>query len=143
MSLQEATAFFEHYRDCFNRLDGDAVADAWHVPSGIADSLGDGGAARVTAYADDAALRANMRALCDVYRRNGFARAEFGLLDHVALGANHAFAHLHWTLRRADGSELQSFRTGYQLARTAAGPRALLAVAYQEDLGAMTPQPQQ
>jgi hypothetical protein len=139
MSLQETAAFFTHYRDVFNRLDGDAVADAWHVPSAIADSHGDGGTARVTAYADDATMRANMHALCEVYRRNGFARAEFELLDHVALGANHTFAHLHWTLKRADGSELQSFRTGYQLARTADGPRALLAVAYQEDLAAMTP----
>lgn len=141
MSRQETTAFFEHYRDCFNRLDGDAVADAWCVPSGIADSHGDGGTARLDIYPDDAAVRANMHALCDVYRRNGFARAEFELLDHVPLGANHAFAHLHWTLYRADGSELQGFRTGYQLARTADGPRAMLAVAYQEDLGALTPQP--
>ena len=139
MSLQETTAFFTHYRDIFNRLDGDAVADAWFVPSGIADSHGEGGTARVTAYTDDAALRANMHALCDVYRRNGFAHAEFELLDHVELGANHAFAHLDWTLRRADGSELQRFRTGYQLARTADGPRALLAVAYQEDLDTMAP----
>ena len=139
MSLQETTAFFEHYRSIFNRLDGDAVADAWHVPSGIADSHGEGGTARLDIYADDASVRANMHALCDAYRRNGFARAEFELLDHVALGANHAFAHLHWTLHRADGSVLQSFRTGYQLARTVHGPRALLAVAYEEDLGTMPP----
>jgi hypothetical protein len=139
MSLQETTAFFEHYRDIFDRLDGDAVADAWHVASGIADSHGEGGTARLDIFADDASVRANMHALCDVYRRNGFARADFELLDHIALGVNHAFAHLHWTLRRADGSALQSFRTGYQLARTADGPRVLLAVAYQEDLAAMTP----
>jgi hypothetical protein len=139
MSLQETTAFFEHYRGIFNRLDGDAVADAWSVPSGIADSHGEGGTARLDIFADEASVRTNMHALCDVYRRNGFARAEFELLDHVALGANHAFAHVHWTLHRADGSVLQSFRTGYQLARTGHGLRALLAVAYQEDLGTMAP----
>jgi hypothetical protein len=139
MSRQEAAEFFEHYRDIFNRLDGDAVADTWHVPSSIADSHGAGGTARVTAYADDAALRANMHALCEVYRRNGFERAEFELIDHIALGAQHAFAHVHWILRRADGSELQTFRTGYQLARTAGGVRALMAVAYQEDLKTMAP----
>lgn len=139
MSLQETTEFFEHYRDAFSRLDGEAVGNAWHVPSGIADSHGSEGTTRLDIYADDAALRANMNALCDVYRRNGFASAEFDVLDHVALGANHAFAHLHWVLRRADGSELQSFRTGYQLARTGDGPRALLAVAYQEDLSTMVP----
>lgn len=140
MSLQETAEFFERYRDAFNRLDGEAVGGAWHVPGGIADSHGQGGMARVSMYADDAALRANMHALCDVYRNNSFGSAEFELLDHVALGANHAFAHLQWVLHRADGSELQRFRTGYQLARTGDGPRALLAVAYQEDLVSMTPQ---
>ena len=139
MSLQETTEFFARYRDNFNRLDGDAVADTWNVPSSIADSHGEGDAARITTYTDDASMRANMHALCDVYRRNGFERAEFELVDHIALGAQHAFAHVHWTLRRADGSELQSFRTGYQLARTAGGVKALMAVAYEESIATMTP----
>ena len=139
MSLQETTEFFENYRDIFNRLDGDAVADHWHVPSSIADSHGEDGAARVSVYADDASLRANMHALCDIYRRNGFARAEFEVIDHITLGAQHAFAHVHWTLRRADGSELQSFRTGYQLARTAGGVKALMAAAYEESIATMSP----
>ena len=139
MSLHETIEFFERYRDAFNRLDGDEVANTWHVPSGIADAHGTGGAARFTAYTDDASMRANMYALCDVYRRNGFERTEFELIDHIALGAQQAFAHVHWTLRRADGSVLQSFRTGYQLARTAGGVKALMAVAYEENITVMNP----
>jgi hypothetical protein len=139
MSPQETTEFFERYRDSFNRLDGDAVADLWHVPASITDSNADGGAMRVTAYTEDAPMRANMHALCDVYRRNGFERADFEIVNHVPLGAQHAFALLHWTLRRADGSALQSFHTGYQIGRSGAGVKALMAVAFQENIAEMTP----
>ena len=36
MSLQEVEQFFQRYEAAFNALDGDAVADLWHSPSGIA-----------------------------------------------------------------------------------------------------------
>ena len=136
MSLQETTAFFLAYRDAFNRLDGNAVADLWHTPSGITDS-GGGSDARLTWWPDDAANRANHVALCDVYRGRDYGHADFRLEQQVPMGPNHAFAHLHWTLKRKDGSLLQQFHTGYQLLRTAQGVRVLLAVAHQEDLRAM------
>ena len=142
MNLAETQHFFEAYRDAFNRLDGDAVADLWHSASGIADGGGAGGAdglARLTWWPEDAPMRANHRALCDVYRRADYGRADFRITQHVPMGAHHAFAHLHWTLTRRDGSLLQQFHTGYQLLRTAAGPRVLLAVAHQENLSEMKP----
>ena len=137
MSRTETQAFFETYRDAFNRLDGDAVADLWHSSSGITDSGGEHGHARLTWWTDDAPMRANHQALCDVYRHNDYQRADFELESHVPLGHAHAFAHVHWTLKRHDGSVLQQFHTGYQLMRTAQGPRVLLAVAHQEDLSRM------
>ena len=145
MSRTETQAFFESYRDAFNRLDGNAVADLWHHSSGITDSAGhvspqsDGtaGQARLTWWPDDAAMRANHLALCELYRQNGYASADFVIEDCVPLGPAHAFAHLHWTLRRADGSLLQQFHTGYQLMRTAQGPRVLLVVAHQENITEM------
>ena len=137
MSLQETTAFFEGYRDAFARLDGHAVAALWQAPAGIADSLGPAGSARFTHYADEAALLANMVALCEVYRGSGFAAAEFSVLEHADLGANHSFANVRWTLRRADGSTLQSFRTAYQLARGPERVQARMCVAYEEDLAAL------
>ena len=146
--------FFNHYRDAFNRLDGDAVADLWHSPSGITDTAAvesiepgperatgpstlEGGTARLTWWPQDAAMRANMHALCDVYRAAGFANAQFEWIGCVPMGANHAFAHLRWTLHRADGTRLQQFATGYQLLRTAAGWRVMLAVAYSENIREM------
>ncbi len=135
MSRTETQAFFGAYREAFNRLDGDAVADLWHAASGIADSRD--GAGRLTWWPEDAPMRANHRALCEAYRQAGYGRADFEIEGHEPMGPDHAFARLRWTLRRTDGSLLQRFCSGYQLIRSPAGPRVLLATAYQEDLAAM------
>jgi hypothetical protein len=139
LSQTETQHFFETYRDAFNRLDGDAVAGLWHASSGITDSLSADGTARLTWWPDEAPMRANHRALCEVYRQADYSRADFDLEQHVAMGPSHAFAYVRWTLRRSDGSVLQQFRTGYQLIRTAEGPRVLLAIAHQENLSEMKP----
>ena len=132
MSLNEAHEFFERYRDAFNRLDGDAVAELWHTSSGITDSKG--GIGQLTWWSEDAPMRANHRALCSLYRAEGYHHADFALVDCISLGARHAFANLHWTLWRSDGSLLQDFHTGYNLLRTPSGPKVLLVTAYEEDL---------
>jgi hypothetical protein len=137
MLTTEITDFFDRYRDAFNRLDGDAVADLWHVPSGIAGTQQ--GRPHLTWWSDGADMRHNHRALCDVYRRAGYARADHHLAHVESMGDDHAFARVQWTLSRLDGSLLQAFATGYQLMRTAQGPRVLLCTAYEENLKEMTP----
>ena len=134
MSHAEVQAFFETYRAAFNRLDGDAVADLWHTPCAITNSRSGEAAARLTWWSDDAPMRANHRALCSLYRAEGYHHADFALVDCISLGAHHAFANLHWTLWRSDGSLLQDFHTGYNLLRTPSGPKVLLVTAYEEDL---------
>ena len=135
MSHAEVQAFFETYRDAFNRLDGDAVADLWHMPSGITNSTE--AAAQLTWWGEDKPMRANHRALCDLYRGSGYQRAEFEIVDCVRLGADHTFANLHWRLWRDDGSLLQDFHAGYNLLRSATGPKVLLVTAYEEDIARM------
>ena len=137
MAPADIDLFFNQSRDAFNRLDGDAVADLWHSPSGITDSEPSApqcASARLTWWPTDAAMRANMHALCEVYRKAGFGSARFEWMACVAMGANHVFAHLRWTLQRTDGTLLQQFATGYQLLRTAAGWRVMLAIAYSENI---------
>ena len=141
MQAAEVHAFFVSYRDAFNRLDADAVADLWHSCSGITDSGGPGGLARLTWWADDAPMRANHHALCAVYAQAGYGRADFEMEQHTPLGPNHAFVHLRWTLTQPDGSLLQQFHTAYQLLRTAQGLKVLLAVAHAEDIGQLTAPP--
>ncbi|MBA4343595.1 MAG: hypothetical protein C0423_15765 [Methylibium sp.] len=132
MTLEQAQAFFERYRDAFNAGDGDAVADLWHSPSAITDSRD--GVARVSWWGEDAPMRANMQALCGVYRDVGPHDWMFELRDHVPLGLNHAFTHVAWTLKRSGGEVLPQFCTGYQLAKLAGGWKVLFCTAYQEDL---------
>jgi hypothetical protein len=136
MSREEVLDFFHRYRATFDTLDGDAVAGLWHVPCAIASSHAADAQGNVTWWHDDAPMRDNMRALCDVYRRGGYAKASFELLGLVPMGPHHAFADIAWVLQRADGSLLQAFRTGYQLIRSANGLRVLLCIAHDEDLGA-------
>ncbi len=134
MSGAEVTQFFESYRDHFNRLDADAVANTWHTQSGITHPARGHAHAAYTMWLTDAPMRANTHSLCDVYSSNDFSHAEFELTTCVSMGANHAFAVIHWVLRRKDGSMLQSFRTGYNLMRTERGPRVILATQFEEDI---------
>jgi hypothetical protein len=137
MSRTEVQAFFEAYRDAFNRLDGDAVAALWHTPSAITNTRSGEASAQLTLWSADAPMRANHRALCDLYRGNGYRDARFEIVDCINLGAHHAFANVHWSLWRHDGSLLQEFRTGYNLLRTAEGPKVLLVTQYEEDIARM------
>ena len=132
MNRDQAQAFFTRYGDAFSAGNGDAVAELWHTPSSLADTRD--GVARVTCWNDEAAMRANMVALCEVYRGAGEHVWTFDLREHVPLGANHAFCHVAWTMTR--GAEtVQSFATGYQLGRLATdGWRVLFCTAYQEDI---------
>ncbi len=139
MSLTETEQFFEHYRDAFNRLDGDDVADLWHTPSSITDTRPGDDIARVTTWVDDAPMRRNMIALCEAYRAKGYGRADFEISGHFALGPNHAFTNVIWRLWHTDGSLLQEFRTGYQLLRSDRGLRVLVATAYEENIARMSP----
>jgi hypothetical protein len=137
MSHAEVHQFFETYRDHFNRLDADAVAYTWHVQSGIAHPAREGAFAAYTMWPTDAPMRANTHALCDVYRGNDYSHAEFTLKHCESMGEHHAFAVVHWTLHRHDGSLLQSFSTGYNLMRTEHGPRVILASQFEEHVQKM------
>lgn len=137
MSRTEVQAFFETYRDRFNRLDADAVADTWHTQSGIAHPAKGGDFAAYRMWTNELPMRENMRALCDLYRNNDYGHAEFEIDRHETMGTHHAFAIVQWTLKRKDGSLLQTFKTGYNLMRTEHGPRVILATQFEEDIQEM------
>lgn len=136
MSRDEVQAFFERYRDAFDRLDGDAVAALWHAGGcGIADTRD--GCGRLTWWPQPEPMRDNQRALCEAYRRSGYDHASFDIDAHVPMGPDHVFVRVQWQLHAADGRVLQRFGTGYQLMRGAQGPCVLLCTAFQEDLKAL------
>jgi len=119
-------AFFERYREAFDRLDGEAVARLFAVPSGIASDSG------YTHWSAFESIRANMVALCALYRDNGYASATFEPVTFLAQGENYAVADISWNIERSGQREPWCFNTTYNLMRTADGWRVLLCTAYSE-----------
>jgi hypothetical protein len=120
--------FFELYRDAFNRLDPEAIARLFSVPSMITSPLGS------VVWNEAGQIHANMVALCERYRSHGFAAAEFAARDLIEQPPDHAVVDLEWTIHRSGGRPSRSFRTGYNLRREPQGWRIVLCTAYEEDL---------
>ena len=122
---REIHAFFSAYRDAFNRLDGEAVAALYAVPSGIADDTG------YEHWPTLQHIERNMVQLCRLYRENGYQSAVFQPASFIEQGPNFAVADVAWTIVWS-AKEPSTFNTTYNLMRTADGWRVLLATAYSE-----------
>jgi hypothetical protein len=102
------------------------VARLFAVPSGIASDSG------YTHWSTFEPIRANMVALCELYRENGYASATFEPVTFLAQGENYAVADISWNIERSGQREPWRFNTTYNLMRTAEGWRVLLCTAYSE-----------
>ena len=118
--------FFEQYSAAFNRLDGEAVARLYALPSGIASDKG------YTHWPSFEPVRNNMLALCELYRANGFSSAKFEEASFLAQGENYAVVDLSWQIDRINGQAPWQFNTTYNLIRTTEGWRVMLCTAYEE-----------
>ena len=119
-------AFFDEYAAAFNALDGDAVARLYAVPAGIVDAGGS------THWPDFEAIRANMVAVCRLYRDDGFVWARFAPSAHIAQGEIFAVADVAWTIELDGGRPPKIFNTTYNLMRVGPAWRVLLCTAYGE-----------
>lgn len=118
-------AFFDSYRDAFNRLDGKAVSAHYALPAMIAHAGGQG------VFIDAAALDANNAALCEQYARSGFERAEFVERSFVPQGPDFCVADLAWKITRRDQAP-QCFNTSYSLSRRGGKWQVYCVTAYEE-----------
>lgn len=124
---RDILAFFQSYRDAFNRLDGRAVAGLYAEPSGIAQ---DGA---YTHWPRPQDVEKNMVALCSVYRDRGFVQASFEPGPFIAQGPCHAVADILWRIDWAGTQQAPwHFKTTYNLVRAAHGWHILLCTAYAE-----------
>jgi ketosteroid isomerase-like protein len=122
----DVQSFLSAYADAFNRLDGAAVAQMFAVPSAISDASG------TTLWPNIEPIRENMRALCRLYREDGFVRASFEPLAFIAQGAMFAVVDGAWSIELDAGRAPRRFRTGYQLRRDKDAWRIVLCIAYSE-----------
>ena len=123
---REISEFFERYRDAFNALDGNAVAEFYAEPSGIAQN------GVYTHWPQRQPVMENMNALCKLYRDRGFVRAGFEPHQFIAQGADYAVADVQWRIDWNNGQAPWTFKTTYNLVRTAQGWKVLLCTAYAE-----------
>ena len=123
---RDITEFFEQYRDAFNRLDGDAIANLYCVPSGIVSDRG------LTTWQSREPIAENMVALCALYRANGYKQAHFQPYHFISQGTDFAVADVAWTIEREGEAEPWRFHTTYNLCRTGEGWRVVLCTAYEE-----------
>lgn len=124
---RDIAVFFQAYRSAFNALDGQAVADLYAQPSGIAQ----GGV--YTHWPSRQLVRDNMEALCRLYQGQGFVAADFETAELRRQGDRHAFADLQWRITWNQGQAPWVFHTSYNLVLTDEGWKVLLCTAYSED----------
>jgi hypothetical protein len=119
-------AFFDSYREAFERLDADAIAQHYHVPS----MLIDGDACLIWTTGDQ--VLAKMRALTEHYRADGFERANFEPRNVIRPHRDSAIVDLAWVIDRAGHLAKRQFGTAYNLKRNEHGWRITVCTAYQE-----------
>ena len=105
----------QRYRDAFNALDGAAVARLYAIPSGIAQDR------QYTHWSSFEPIRSNMEALCEPYRRRGYAQADFQPGACLPQGDEHALVDLQRKIEWSTGAELWQFGTTYNLVCTEDG----------------------
>ena len=122
---REIREFLNQYRDAFNALNGNAVAELYAEPSGIAQ---DG---TYTHWPEREPVAENMTALCKIYKDKGFIRADFEPCQFIAQGEKYAVADVQWRIDWK-GQEPWRFKTTYNLFRTDQGWKVFLCTAYSE-----------
>jgi ketosteroid isomerase-like protein len=121
----EIQAFFDTYRDAFNRLDGRAVSAHYDRPAMMIHAGGTG------IFLDEAALDANNVALCEQYAKSGFLRADFEEHTFLPQGDSFCVVDLAWRIERR-GQAPQQFNTAYSLAKRKGKWKVAMVTAYAE-----------
>jgi hypothetical protein len=106
----DVRAFFDAYRDAFNRLDGREVSAFYQVPSMISSAVGPG------LFTDAESLIANNEKLCEIYRDSGFVRTDYREGGAMPQSTNFFVVDLEWSIHR-EQQPPQVFNTTYQLVR--------------------------
>ena len=126
MLSDDLQAFFDSYREAFDRLDADAVARHYHVPSMLID--GD----TCVIWTTEEEVRSNMRALTAYYRSDGFDHATFETRAVVQLRRDSVFVDISWAIDRTGDLATRQFGTAYNLERNEQGWRIIVCTAYEE-----------
>lgn len=121
-------AFIERYRTTFASFDVDAIGACFAFPLQV---TGEAGTVAVVSVPAVEAWRPQLERITGAYRALGVVGAEVADLAAVEVTQGIAHAVVHWSLRRADGSEVYAFTASYTLADLPEGTR-IVAIAHDE-----------
>ena len=120
--MSDARAFMENYRQAFLRFDRDALVDCFAFPVQV---VSVGGGDTVIASVERDAWGGVIDGILGAYRTLGVADGgplELNVDDHLPRAGR---AHVHWELRRDDGSVVYDFTALYTLAEVDGGLRVV------------------
>jgi len=127
MSEADIRRFFDRYAAAFSSLDVATILDHFAFPCQIVGEKGG------QAYADRAAIEADMGGFVKFYAGQNFARAELAKLEVQPLSAAFGLAHVHWRLVQKSGEPLVDFESTYALRTNRETPAIIGILGHTED----------
>ncbi len=127
MSEAKVRDFFQRYTAAFSALDVPGILGHFAFPCQIATET------QGYAFADRAAIEADMTGFVQFYSEQNFARAELIRLDYQPLSVSFGLAHVTWRLVAKSGATLIDFDTTYILRLGAGAPAIIGILGHNED----------
>jgi hypothetical protein len=127
MAESAVRSFFEHYAVAFTALDVAGILSHFAFPCQIATEKSG------YAFADRAAIEADMSGFVKFYADHGFERAELRRLDYQPLSDAFGLAHVNWRLVKTGGETLVDVNSTYILRLGAGDPAIIGILGHNED----------
>jgi hypothetical protein len=127
MSEAEVRRFFERYTVAFSALDVDGILGHFAFPCQIATETAG------CAFADRAAIEADMTGFVQFYAERDFDRADLVRLDYQPLSETFGLAHVNWRLVGKRGGTLVDVDTTYILRLDGDAPAIIGILGHNED----------
>lgn len=121
---RELVSFFDRYAATFDAFDPAAITAFYHVPCMMIQ------AGRAVALRSREAVLANMAALVDLHRAQGYERASFAGLRRASLGLSFVLVTVPWTLHLGDGAS-RAFLNTYELGKIDGEWRILVSTTHE------------
>jgi hypothetical protein len=118
----EVRAFFNLYNEAFLSFDGKQVAALYYAPT--VTMRGDGSIHCLQSRED---LASFFQGVIDTYRKDGYADSNLKGFEVLPIGDLSALATMDWEMLRQDRSLIRRWRQSYNVVRTPAGWRILVA----------------
>jgi hypothetical protein len=127
MAESEVRSFFDRYAVAFTALDVAGILDHFFFPCQIATENSG------YAFADRAAIEADMSGFVQFYAEQAFERAELKRLDYQPLSDAFGLAHVNWRLVKTGGETLVDLNSTYILRVAGADPAIIGILGHNED----------